>query len=221
MVRSADHRQRGADGCGVRFVDVAPGDLRCLRRTAGRPCRPAACECALRSGQRADRSDDPCLVPDGRARLRGSAGVAVCAVAAGNARRYGPAGDDPRSCRPGGRRDRTGGRRLRRVFRGAALAGGALAGVLIAWLGPAPLLFVDGATFLASAILISSGVPRVAHDDGDGAAGGYLTRLGEGLAFLWRERLLRAAGALLLIPNMLDIGVHQVVLPAYPRHGPP
>jgi MFS family permease len=88
---------------------------------------------------------------------------------------------------------------------------------MIAWLGPAPLLFVDGATFLASAILISSGVPRVAHDGGGEALGGYLNRLGEGLAFLWGERLLRSAAAIILITNMLDMGVDQVLLPTYAR----
>ena len=103
------------------------------------------------------------------------------------------------------------------VFRGATLAGASVAGVMIAWLGPAPLLFIDGATFLASAILIGSGVPRVRHDDGGEARGGYLTRLGEGLAFLWRERLLRSAVAIILIANMLDIGLDQVLLPAYAR----
>src|SRR5215472_16616724 len=103
------------------------------------------------------------------------------------------------------------------VRRGATLVSAPLAGVLIAWLGPAPLLFADGATFLASAILISSGVPRVRDDDGGEAASGYLDRLSEGLAFLWRDRLLRSAVAIILITNMLDIGLDQVLLPAYAR----
>jgi MFS family permease len=88
---------------------------------------------------------------------------------------------------------------------------------MIAWLGPTPLLFVDGATFLAAAILISSGVPRVPHENGEEALIGYLDRLGEGLAFLWRERLLRSAVAIILITNMLDVGLDQVLLPAYAR----
>jgi hypothetical protein len=103
------------------------------------------------------------------------------------------------------------------VRRGATLVSAPLAGVLIAWLGPAPLLFADGAAFLASAALICSGVPRVGHDDGGEALSGYLTRLGEGLAFLWRERLLRSAVAIILITNMLDIGLDQVLLPTYAR----
>jgi MFS family permease len=103
------------------------------------------------------------------------------------------------------------------VFRGATLVSAPLAGVMIAWLGPVPLLFADGATFLASAILIGSGVRRVAHDASGGAASGYLSRLGEGLAFLWRERLLRSAVAIILITNLLDIGLDQVLLPAYAR----
>lgn len=81
------------------------------------------------------------------------------------------------------------------VFRGATLASAPLAGLMIAWLGPTSLLFVDGATFLASAILIGVGAPRVEHDDGEGALGGYMNRLSEGLTFLWRDRLLRSAAA--------------------------
>lgn len=103
------------------------------------------------------------------------------------------------------------------VRRGATLVSAPLAGVMIAWLGPTPLLFVDGATFLAAAILISSGVPRVPHENGEEALIGYLDRLGEGLAFLWRERLLRSAVAIILITNMLDVGLDQVLLPAYAR----
>lgn len=101
------------------------------------------------------------------------------------------------------------------VRRGATLVSAPLAGVMIAWLGPMQLLFVDGATFLVSAILISSGVPRVPYDDGEEALGRYLNRLGEGLAFLWGDRLLRSAVAIILITNMLDIGLDQVLLPAY------
>jgi MFS family permease len=103
------------------------------------------------------------------------------------------------------------------VRRGATLVSAPLAGVMIAWLGPTPLLFVDGAAFLASAILIRSGVPRVPHEDGEEALIGYLDRLGEGLAFLWRERLLRSAVAIILITNMLDVGLDQVLLPTYAR----
>ena len=99
------------------------------------------------------------------------------------------------------------------VRRGATLVSAPLAGVLLAWLGPAPLLFADGAAFLASAILLGSGVPRVRHDDGGEAVSGYLHRLGEGLAFQWRERLLRSAVAIILVTNMLDIGLDQVLCP--------
>jgi MFS family permease len=103
------------------------------------------------------------------------------------------------------------------VRRGATLVSAPLAGMLIAWLGPVPLLFADGAAFVASAILISAGVPRVRHDDGGEVLNGYLDRLGEGLAFLWRDRLLRSAVAIILITNMLDVGLDQVLLPAYAR----
>ena len=103
------------------------------------------------------------------------------------------------------------------VRRGATLVSAPLAGVMIAWLGPVPLLFADGATFLASAILIGFGVPRVRHDYGEETLGGYLDRLSEGLAFLWRDRLLRSAVAIILITNMLNAGLDEVLLPTYAR----
>lgn len=102
------------------------------------------------------------------------------------------------------------------TYRGARMAGAPLAGVLIVWLGPANLLFVDAATFLASAVLIRYGAPRtVPHRDlrSSRRPGG----LREGLAFLWGDRLQRSAVAMVLVTNMLDTGLSQVLLPGYAR----
>jgi MFS family permease len=103
------------------------------------------------------------------------------------------------------------------VYRGARMTGASVAGVLIAWLGPTALLFVDGATFVCSALLVGLGVPHLSHESEQPGPDGYLHRLSEGLAFLWRERLLRGAVAMILITNMLDTGLSQVLLPAYGR----
>jgi MFS family permease len=111
------------------------------------------------------------------------------------------------------------------VLRGARMLGAPLAGVLItvfgaARLGPMALLFVDAATFLVSALLIGCGVPRLrpAAAPGDGAdLEGYLARLREGLAFLWREPVLRALSMMILVLNMLSAGWAQVLLPVYTR----
>ncbi|HEU5159179.1 MAG TPA: MFS transporter [Streptosporangiaceae bacterium] len=112
------------------------------------------------------------------------------------------------------------------VSRGARMVGAPLAGVLIAVfgatrLGPVALLFVDAATFLVSALLIGCGVPRAGHDAAPPAGGrdldGYLARLREGLAFLWREPVLRALSVMILVTNMLNVGWAQVLLPVYTR----
>ncbi|SEH02322.1 Major Facilitator Superfamily protein [Nonomuraea solani] len=101
------------------------------------------------------------------------------------------------------------------VCRGAAMVGAPLAGVLLLWIGPGTLLFVDGVTFLLSALLIRSGVPYL---DGDArASGGYLSDLRDGLTFLWRDRLQMSATAMIVVVNMLDTGVTQVLLALYAR----
>jgi MFS family permease len=102
------------------------------------------------------------------------------------------------------------------AYRGAKMVGAPLAGVLIVWLGATAVLYVDGATFLLSAALIRAGVPLVAHSGGDDR-GTYLNHLREGLAYLWGDRLLRSAVAMVLVTNMLDTGLAQVLLPLYAR----
>jgi MFS family permease len=101
------------------------------------------------------------------------------------------------------------------AYRGAKMVGAPLAGVLIVWLGPTYLLLIDGSTFLLSAALIRLGVPR-SPDKGEGREG-YLDSLREGLAFLWHDRLLRSAVAIVLVTNLLDTGLGQVLLPLYAR----
>jgi MFS family permease len=103
------------------------------------------------------------------------------------------------------------------VSRGARMLGAPLAGVLIAALGPTALLFVDAATFCVSAALLG-GAARGIERKGTGQdSGDYMRSLLEGFAFLWRDRLLRAVVIMIVVTNMLDVGVHQVLLPVYAR----
>jgi len=122
--------------------------------------------------------------------------------------------------------------------RGARLAGAPLAGLLVAWLGPLPVLVVNAATFGLSALVVAAGVPaglRPAADDeaaaadaaagparaegsagrGPGAPAGYWTALADGVRVLWRHRLLRAVTVMVLVTNALDIGRSSVILPVY------
>ena len=108
--------------------------------------------------------------------------------------------------------------------RGAMLAGAPLAGLLVAWWGPMPVLVVNAATFAVSAAVVAVGVPAGvrpagADDDasprGQGEAEGYWRALAGGLRVLWRNRLLRAVTLLVLVTNALDIGRSSVILPVY------
>jgi MFS family permease len=101
------------------------------------------------------------------------------------------------------------------AYRGAKMVGAPLAGVLIVWIGPTALMLADGSTFLLSAGMIRLGIPHTAREEAGGA--GYLGDLGEGLAFLWHDRLLRSAVAMVLVTNLLDTGLGQVLIPLYAR----
>ncbi|CAN5322939.1 macrolide resistance MFS transporter Mrx(A) [soil metagenome] len=99
------------------------------------------------------------------------------------------------------------------VSRGARMVGG-LAGVLIATIGPAQVLFVDAGTFLASAFIVrllvsdAHGRPSEGHQP-------YLRALRDGLSFIWRDRLLRAIVLMVMVTNMLDTAMFSVMLPVY------
>ncbi|MGW5161902.1 MFS transporter, partial [Nonomuraea wenchangensis] len=102
------------------------------------------------------------------------------------------------------------------VYRGAAMVGAPLAGVLIVWLGTHALLVVDGVTFLLSAALVGT-LPRAGDQARPGGGERYLRGLRAGLAFLWRDRLQLSATGMLVVVNMLDTGVTQVLLALYAR----
>jgi MFS family permease len=78
------------------------------------------------------------------------------------------------------------------VSRGARMVGAPLAGVLIAVLDPANVLFVDAATFAVSALLMRVFVAAPARSGGTFGSQGYVADLREGFAYLWRDRLVYA-----------------------------
>jgi MFS family permease len=104
------------------------------------------------------------------------------------------------------------------VSRGARMVGAPLAGVLIAVLGPADVLLVDGATFLASAALLqllvpSSVRPGAAVEDPEP----YLSQLRSGLRYLKLDRLTGGITAMVLVTNLLDAAYSSVLVPVYAR----
>jgi MFS family permease len=101
------------------------------------------------------------------------------------------------------------------VERASRLAGAPLAGVMIALVGATSVLWIDAATFLVSAAVVTLGVPRRRRGPShDGLPSSYVRELREGFAFLRRERTLFALVAVLTITNMLD-AISMVALPVY------
>ena len=107
----------------------------------------------------------------------------------------------------------------RAAARSGQLVGPVLGGVLIAFIGPANVLFVNVATFATSAALVLLGVPRsVQGRDSETAQRSgqrYGADLAEGLRFVGRDRLLLSLILLASWGNFLDVPLLQVVLPVY------
>jgi MFS family permease len=101
------------------------------------------------------------------------------------------------------------------VSRGAGMVGAPLAGVLIAVLDPANVLFLDAATFGVSALLMRVFVDGSPPSPGAVRSRGYVAELREGFAYLWHDRLVRAIVAMVVVTNMLDAGMAGVLSPVY------
>jgi predicted MFS family arabinose efflux permease len=110
----------------------------------------------------------------------------------------------------------------------SGLAGPVVAGVLVAAVGSSNVLWLDAATFAASAALITLAIPSprgqaeisakravaetLAEDDG---RAGYLARLIEGLCFIWRDRVILSISASSAVANFAYVPVLSVVLVVY------
>jgi MFS family permease len=82
--------------------------------------------------------------------------------------------------------------------RASALVGPALAGLLIAIIGASNVLYVDGATFAFSFVVLATLVPRRPPIEAGEDAHGILA----GIRFVLRDRLLRTLGVTALFLNM-------------------
>jgi MFS family permease len=102
----------------------------------------------------------------------------------------------------------------------AQVVGPALAGVLIVQLGAADVLWLDGLSFAASALLVALGIPGRAlvppdRSPADGPRPGPGARLAAGLRFLRADHLLRLLALTLAASNLLSSPLPAVVLPVY------
>jgi MFS family permease len=101
--------------------------------------------------------------------------------------------------------------------------GAPLAGVLIAFIGPGNLLWIDAASFAVSALLIGRAVPALlpAMQPTQPAAEGetgprrFLAGLREGFAFIRRDPVLFWPILVVLVTNLLDAGNSEVLLPVF------
>jgi MFS family permease len=105
--------------------------------------------------------------------------------------------------------------------RAASIIGAAAGGVLIAALGPTHALFVDAATFAASALLVTAGIRRSGLLGAEQASlprpcqphGGYRRDLRDGVKLVAGTPLLLGITVLTLLAQGLDQGWSSVILP--------
>jgi MFS family permease len=106
------------------------------------------------------------------------------------------------------------------VGRAAGLGGPLLAGLLIAALSPADVLWIDAVTFLVSAALVALGVPtRTAPRESTGAASEtrrrYAGEVLDGLRFIRGDRLILWLIVAFSLGSLLAEPLYTVVLPVY------
>ena len=97
---------------------------------------------------------------------------------------------------------------------GSQLLGPALAGVLVSGLGANNVLWVDAATYAASAALIAAAVPR-ATLTAERPERSYRHDLVEGLRFVFRDPPIRAIFVSATVLNFLISPLLAVILPVY------
>ena len=108
----------------------------------------------------------------------------------------------------------------RAIARLAQVVGPLLAGGLITLLGAANVLFVDAATFVASAALVALGVPSAVSARVEAEATGrpgYLRELLDGLRFVRWNALVLSMFLVATVTNFLDVPLVTVILPVYAR----
>lgn len=109
------------------------------------------------------------------------------------------------------------------ALRLSTVIGAPLAGALVALISPLDVLAIDAATFGASAVVVLGLVPAAAQsprspDRPSERRESYVSSLGGGLRFLWRDRLLLGIAAMVLITNFVDQAGSGVLFPFWAQH---
>lgn len=102
------------------------------------------------------------------------------------------------------------------VQRGARLIGAPVAGLLIGLFAPANVLWLDAASFLISAGLVLALVATRATAAATEREP-YFSAIRAGLAFIWRDPLLRAIVLTVALTNFLESPIFGVMLPVFAK----
>jgi MFS family permease len=97
----------------------------------------------------------------------------------------------------------------------SVLLGPPLAGLLIAWLGPTDVLWLNAGSFVVSAAIVSCLVPEI--ERAAKTAGRYLEDVREGLAFIKRDPFLLSLLSIGAIANFAGAPLFAVALPVFAR----
>ena len=100
------------------------------------------------------------------------------------------------------------------IQQGSQLVGAPLGGVLVAAFGATGALWLDAASFLASAALVVAFIPRPHRAEEEEPRGRFFAQLAEGLRFIWNLRVARALVVMVLVTNLIEAPA-TVVLPVF------
>ncbi len=102
------------------------------------------------------------------------------------------------------------------VSRISGFIGAPLAGILIAIIGTSNLLWLDGASFGISALLIGISIPSsLVRTKAKEKASSYWADVRSGLRFIRHDSLILAIVGTIMVTNLLDAAYASVIAPAY------
>lgn len=101
------------------------------------------------------------------------------------------------------------------IERGANLVGAPLAGLLISVIGTQNVLWLDAASFLVSAGIVSLVIAAPAIVKKEAASSNYFGEMQDGFRFILRDRLILAIVVMVMLTNFLDAIFWGVVRPVY------
>ena len=90
------------------------------------------------------------------------------------------------------------------IQNGSVLVGAPLGGILIAAVGATAALWLNAASFVVSAVIVATAIPRARREVDPEPGGRFFTELAEGMRFIWSHRLIRAIVLTVLITNLLE-----------------